>query len=175
MIAEFTHNDMHTGLKRSHIKSITTVIISGLFLSAANLSWMHTVSQQQSENKKQFNRRITRLLGYKVSASGSTALLIADRELEKRKKQQQQLLKFMQPSLLVDIRNALAACNSNSIKIAEFEINLDYISITGSAQSQANLQQLLSQLKALGYSTKQTIHDNDKISFTIEASRSSTK
>lgn len=173
---EFCHNAVLTNQKQIQHKTITTVAATGILLLALSSAWIAYTANQQLQLKHEFAERINSILGYKVKANGSTALLIAKRKLDKLTDQQRQLQMFLQPSMLDAIQQTMAVINSHAIRISQFEFTHNKIRITGTDASISAIRALTKRLESLGYtvsSAPQTQPENShtKLTFTLSAAR----
>jgi len=150
--------DAHTN--RTQNRSSAIIMITGILLCCAPILWEYNIAAQRKAFEKEFSSRTTKILGYPVNAKGSTALLIAERELEARTQQSSPLTQPFRPSLLADLQQIVAAINTHGISTEQLKLSTNSFRIKGSAASKTDGDNLIKELKNMGYNTE-IITDDD--------------
>ena len=107
-------------------------------------------------------------------AGSSTALLIAERELEARTQQNSPLTQPFSPSLLKDLQQIVASINTHGINTEQLTLSADSFRIKGSAASKTDVSNLIKELKKFGYNAEITTDDDkdpEKYIFILNAER----
>ena len=164
--------DAHTN--RTQTRSSAIILITGILLCCTPVLWEYNIAALRKAFEKAFTARTTKMLGYPANAKGSTALLIAERELEARTQQNSPLTQPFSPSLLKDLQQIVASINTHGINTEQLKLSADSFRIKGSAASKTDVSNLIKELKKFGYNAEITTDDDkdpEKYIFILNAER----
>lgn len=146
-----THKDAILHQHNTNNRTVLIYLLAGLILCCASAAWMYYTTIQHNDFKKQYNNRITRILGYTPTARGKDLLRIAEDELQTITDQQKPLTEMFQPSLLIPIQKTVTTANHHDIKIEQFKLDRQQMQIKGTSPNLENIKSLQSALNSIGY------------------------